>query len=48
LNPITIPGAAPTPLYTAIIVAGAGILATTKIKPVWVIAAAAVIGLSAR
>jgi chromate transporter len=38
------PDAAPSPLYAALVVAGAGVVATTKIKPVWVIAVAAAIG----
>ena len=39
------PDAATSPIYAGIIVIGAGVLATTKVKPVWVIAVAAALGL---
>jgi chromate transporter len=43
-----LPQAAPTSLYLAIVVAGALVVALTAIKPIWVIAVAAGVGLVLR
>jgi hypothetical protein len=42
------PAASRSPVYFGIIVVGATVLAITKVKPVWVIAVAACVGLCVR
>jgi hypothetical protein len=40
-----VPEASPSPIYLAVIVGGAAVLALTSVKPVWVIAVAALVGI---